>query len=107
MTGEIRSSKTPLGMPTKASFKAFIFCIVLMLRAYVKCIGSMHLTYSLKSYMLHLHCNKFLTYKFNFKTISIKITETFENKNSDLVGLVAYWISSNFHSSFSPIFSPC
>ena len=25
----------------------------------------------------------------------------------DLVGLVAYWVSSNFHSSFSPISSSC
>ncbi len=26
---------------------------------------------------------------------------------SDLVGLVAFWVSSNFHSNFSPIFIPC
>ena len=28
-------------------------------------------------------------------------------KSWDVVGLVAYWVSSNFHSSFSPISSPC
>ncbi len=27
-------------------------------------------------------------------------------KNRDLVGLVAYWVSPHFHSSFSPILDP-